>query len=272
MAEFVLFRGSRADVSRIAQLVARILSGREPDRQNVGRGFLLALGFAALSDIKDAYIQKSRGGTDEMGITWPPLSKNYLAYGRRFGRGEQARLKRKAGLGRAHRRAPGDRKGLLTGGQLRQWRRLYAQFLERFLLSEPERAAKSHAAAVAWTIMKRRGAQTKLQVFGSRQVDILRDTGVLLNSLGPGLLMGEGPSLHRSLPQGTGSEEQIFETQPGMVIVGTNVEYATSHQQGIRPFLPDEKHPVPDAWWQRWTMIANRALVVSIQYLYRTAA
>jgi hypothetical protein len=263
----VQFRGTRADVTRIAVQLAAILSGRQADTQDIAKGFLNTLGFAALTDIKDAYELKADGGTDEMGIKWDRLSKEYLAYGRRFGPGEQKKLKGSAGLGKGHRTAPGDKKGLLTTQQLKQWRQIYSQVLRRFQLSLGESEAKSRAAAIAWVVMKKRGAKTKLEVFGNRQVQILRDTGVLLNSLGPGLLSGAS----YSPPQ-----DQVFQVLPGEVIVGTNVAYAGSHQRGdtkrgipARPFLPDDKHPVPDVWWQRWVVLANKALAAGAEMLYR---
>jgi hypothetical protein len=152
---------------------------------------------------------------------------------------------------------------------LKEWRKLFAGFASRFMLSgASESEAKSHAAAVAWNIMKKRGAKTKLQVFGDRKVQILRDTGRLLNSLSPGLLSGKGPAVSYSKPSGEGGNEQIFETEPGLVIVGTNVEYAETHQK-TRPFLPDDRHAVPVAWWQRWTAIALATFVVSVEKLYR---
>lgn len=264
----VQFRGTREDIQRIANLIANILSGRAPDEQGVGKSFLLALGFAALSDIKSAYVVKADGGTDEMGIRWRPLSREYLAYGRRFGRGEQASLKRAAGLGSGHRLAPGGKKGLLTSSQLREWRKIYSSFLMRFMVSEGEAEAKSHAAAIAWTILKKRGARTKLEVFGTRKAQILRDTGVLLNSLSPGLLSGAGESASYSPPGGAGGD-QIFDTRPGEVIVGTNVIYAGPHQK-TRPFLPDERNPIPAVWWMRWVAVANMALVLSVEQLYRS--
>jgi hypothetical protein len=273
---YVQFRGTRRDVSRIVRLAAGMISGRVADQHDIGKGFLYTLGFAALTDIKDAFLTKARGGTDEMGIRWPKLSPAYLAYGRRFERGEQAQLKRGAGLGGAHRRAPGDKKGLLTAGQLKQWRFLFVTYKNRFMLSEPEKAAASHAAAVAWVIMKKRGAKTKLEVFGNREVDILRDTGAMLNSLSPGILSSSAGSVAYGKPAGDGGEEQIFNTEPGAIIVGTNVAYASSHQRGEgvpqRKFLPDEQTPVPAVWWDRWKTIVTKGLSASLDILFRQAA
>ena len=64
--------------------------------------------------------------------------------------------------------------------------------------------------------------------------------------------------------------------RPGELIVGTNVPYASTHQRGnrsrnipARTFLPGDEFPVPQVWWDRWLRIANRALVVSIEVLFR---
>lgn len=75
---------------------------------------------------------------------------------------------------------------------------------------------------------------TNVEVYGGRQVDILRDTTRLFRSLTPGV--DDRPS---------GAPDQVFETPPGSVIVGSNVPYAEAHQNGnaaknlpARPFLP----------------------------------
>ena len=273
----VRFNGTRAELVGILNQLARIMAGKEPDTLGLARGVMIAIGYAALSDIKDAFITKARGGTDEMGIKWPKLSKEYLAYGRRFGRREQSKLKKAAGLGRVHRTAPGDKKGLLTKGQLKEWRKLYSGFLRRFMLSLPESAAKSKAAAIAWNVMKKRGAKTKLEVFGNRQVEILRDTGVLFNSLSPGTISGSGPGTTYDKPTGEGGEDQRFELIPGGLIIGSNVPYFEAHQKGgkgllgfpRRQMIPDQSHPVPAVWWSRWARRANKALVSAAEYMIR---
>lgn len=266
------FHGNRADVRRLTNRLAGMLSGREPDTLGIGRGYLTAIGFGALSDIKDAFVQKSRGGTDEMGVKWPPLTREYLAYGRRFGPGEQAGLKADAGLGRANRLAPGNRKGLLTAEQLKRWKKLYATYLNRLLLSLPERQAKARAAQFAWADLKREGAKTKLDVYGSRQVEILRDTGILFNSLSPGLMTKSETSA--SYVKKT--DDQVFELQAGGVSVGTSVPYAAAHNYGHpakpklprRQFLP-EPEKIPEAWWNRWLSIAMRGFDIAAGALFR---
>lgn len=279
MATTIHFTGTRQEAKALAYRLGAILAGREADSIGIGRGLLLAMGVAALSDIKDAFVTKARGGTDEMGISWPKLSRKYLAYGRRFGRGEQSALTKAAGLNpRANRLAPGNNKGLLTADQLKRWRMIFARSLARFLLSMEAGEAKAAAAQIAWAQLKREGAQTKLNVFGSRQVEILRDTGVLLNSLSPGVLSGPpGPNQQYRGPSGPGGDQQIFDLTAGKVIVGTNVFYARAHQEGgrkmpRRQFLPENEAQIPDVWWQRWLAVGIKAVEVGAALLYRKGA
>lgn len=257
MANRVMFHGSRAAVTVLAYRLAKILAGEEPDGQGIARGFLLVMGTSALQDIKQAFITKARGGTDEMGVTWPKLSKKYLAYGRRFGPGEQSALKEAAGLGKGHRLAPGGKKGLLSQEQLKRWRQIYGHKLNRLLLSLPEKQAKARAAQIAWTVVKKEGAKTKLEVYGNRNVEILRDTGILFNSLSPGV------------------PDNVLQGLDGSVIVGTNVPYAASHQYGDkkrgiprRQIFPDNDEQVPDVWWERWLTNGLKALEIGARRLY----
>jgi hypothetical protein len=117
------------------------------------------------------------------------------------------------------------------------------------------------------------GAKTKISVFGSRKVQILRDTGVLLNSLSPGELLQGGAY---SKPSGLGGDDQIFNTISNGVIVGTNVPYAGIHNNGnaskgipARPFLPKE---APQVWKDRWSKVAEQAINIAIVLAFRGAA
>lgn len=272
----VYFRGGRTLARDIARRLVLILTGQEADSLQLARGVFTAVGFQALSDVKDDYIRKARGAVGEDGVQWPPLDPKTIAYHRRFGPGEKSNLKKAAGLGRGNRLAPGGKPGLLTTQQLKRWRGLYASMLARFLLSMSEREAKSKAAAIAWATLKREGAKTMLEVFGSRQVEILRDTGILLNSLSPGQISGSGASIVYTKPTGDGGAEQIFDLFESGVIIGTTVKYAATHQNGdkkrgipARPFLPQR---IPQAWLERWTQTANQATQIAARMLYEGAA
>jgi hypothetical protein len=188
MPEHVIYTRLRSDQMRSIAQCSRIAGG--PGGRSVrnhARGFRLRLAVAFLSKVKQAFIVKSRGGTDDAGMTWPPLTREYLAYGRRFGKGEQAALKKAAGLDRKN-----NKRGLLTAAQNKRWKAIYAQSLKWLAAQLPFGEAKAEAGAIAWAKLKSEGAKTKLDVFGSRQVEILRDTGVMFNSLSPGVLSERG--------------------------------------------------------------------------------
>lgn len=259
MAQTLVFRGSRADLQHRLRYIVRTLAGAAHDVHGLSQQFLIPVGMALLADIRDAYVIKSRGGVDAMGVKWPPLSQKYLAYGRRFGRGEQAALKRAAGLtaGRHHR-------GLLSAAQNKRWKKIYVQSLARFLLSMPEREAKGRAAQIAWATLKKEGAKTKLEVYGHRQVEILRDTGALLNSLTPGVYTGGV----YSKPTGEGGSQQIFVLGTGELTIGTNDPKAATHNDGDarrgiprRQILPDDESQVPEAWREDMLDAGRTAMV-----------
>lgn len=264
MSTKVYFRGSRQEAKNLVYRLMRVLTGQEPDTGGIARGVFLAVGFAALSSIKEDFIVKSRGGTGADGVKWKPLTKEYLAYGRRFGRGEAAGLKKAAGLGRANRLAPGTNKGLLTVAQKKRWGQIFARTLARMLLSLPPGEAKARAAQIAWTVLKREGAKTKLEVYGNRVVDINRDTGILFNSLSPGQISGEGSTSTYSKPSGDGGDQQIFETIGNGVIVGTNVAYAAA-VNAIRPIVPTE---APAAWQEEWSEVAGKAVEIAARMVF----
>lgn len=282
----VYFRGSREDAREVVRNLIDILTGKVRDSMNIAQGVFLALGFAALSDIKADFVRKSRGMTGEDGETWPPLSREYLAYQRRFGPGEKASLRKAAGVTAGMKYAPGgilkttviehtitekivQNKGLLTKPQLKRWNQIFARMAARLSLTMPPGEAKARAAQIAWATLKREGAKTLLEVYGNRQVDILRDTGVLLNSLSPGRITGGT----YSKPTADGGELQIFDTIANGVIVGTNVPYAAVHNNGSqkrgipkRQFLPKE---APTVWLQRWAAVANQALLVAARMAFQ---
>ncbi len=259
----VAFNGARNEAARIIRALLASLTGHA--RLDAARGVFIAMGIAALTEVHQDFIVKARGGAGADGTVWPRLSPKTLAYSRRFGPGEQAGLKKAAGLGRAHRLAPGGKSGLLTAAQLKQWRQIYASRLAKFAATMPLSEAKAKAAAIAWAVMKQRGAKTKLEVYGNREHEVLRDTGILANSLSVGYLSGD--SYQRPLLDG--GEQQIFQLLDNGVIVGTNVRYARAHHEGLnglprRPIVPEDGK-MPDAWQQRILDAGMRALATAIE-------
>lgn len=272
----------RDEVTALFRRLPAILSGRLPDEHDIALGFRTRIGFALLSLIIPNFDRLGRGEPGDDGTRWPPLSRAYLAYGRRFGEGERTSLTKGAGLDpKKHKYAPGkhytkdsmeakDNKGLLNAEQMKLWRTTYADRLAWYIRREPDHVAKAHAAAVAWIVVKKAGGKTKLEVFGGRKVQILVDTGYLRGSLLPGTVEERGPEAVYNPPSGKGSSDQVFDVnQSYQVIVGTNVEYAKYHHEGkgnrYRPLWPES---LPEEWWNQIIGIAISGLQ-EIKELYR---
>lgn len=218
------FHGTR---SGLIDLIHRISAGVAGDGSagiptDLVRGVHLRMATVLLSKVQQNLIVLSRGGVSEAGYAWLPLSPATIA-----ARRTTAAEKRTLGIGGRRER------GLLSPAQNKRWKAIFGSRLAKFVLQGmSEGSAKALAAKIAWAILKSEGAQTKLQVLGSRKVDIGRDTGILFRSLAPGI--------------GGGSvENQILDVStPGQFTVGTNVPYAARFH-AVRPLWPEN---LPPAW------------------------
>lgn len=219
------------------------MSGRARDTHGIASGFRARMAWTFFSLVMPAFQVKGRGGTDEAGDSWPELSAAYLAYQRPI----TGRQRPKAG-----KLAPGGKDGLLTKAQLASWRHIYARQLLRLSSSHQPTDAKSIAAAIAWSVIKKQGAKTKLADprFGGRQVgsyQILVDEGTLRRSIQPGELVGTGEVTYQKPDNG-----QIVEGRPGQVVVGSSVPYAKAHHEGVgvpqRRLWPEQ---FPASWWRQ---------------------
>lgn len=261
---FTVSYDQKPEVLELIRSLPAILVGRAPDVDDIGASFRARIGHTLLDLIVKNFDALGRGEAGVDGTIWPPLSREYLAYQRRYGPGEKANLIKGAGLNsRRNRLAPGNKKGLLTADQLKLWRRTYADRLAWYTMREPDKVARAHAAAIAWIVVKKAGARTMLEVFGGRKVQILVDTGYLRGSLTPGDLVEQGLSASYSPPTGLGSDQQVFDIKTAyQIVIGTNVKYAKYHHgdenhPGKRPLWPMS---FPDDWW-------NQALGVAISGL-----
>lgn len=254
-------RASRDDIRRIAATLPAIMSGRATDDHGIAHGFKMLNAYVFLGFVKTAFDVKGQGGTDEAGIKWAPLSKEYLAYGRRFQKGEQAKLKQAAGLGKGNNRSPGGKGGLLTAAQEKLWWQVYKRNLAWLAARELLPIAKGKAAAIAWTEVKKAGGKTKLDVYGSRQVQIGKDVGTLYNSLSPGELVQNGTTASL-LP----APNQIIEDRPGELIIGTNVPYAAAFHKR-RPLWP-EPDQIPQSWFDGIAEVAVGGLIAAVKLLH----
>lgn len=243
----LVFRGSRAElVARLRGLTAA-LSGRGPDVDGAADAVLLRGAISLLSSIQTAFIAKARGGVGSDGIKWAPLLRKTVA-ARRTSRAE---LK---SLGITGKRT----RGLLTPAQDKRWRAIFASTLAK-LRARGASGAEALAAKTAWAILKSEGAKTKLDVLGGRSVQILTDSGRLLQSLTPGT--EDAPAS----PDG-----QVREVQPGRITVGTSVEYAERQHRGdparglpARPLWPASG--LPDAWMTAVQAAMLRGLLKAVE-------
>lgn len=215
----------RAQLAAVRTALARlpqILRGGGPAADAI----MARVGLALLGRVRAAFVVKARGGTDDAGERWAPLSPRTIAYSKTRQRGRGGRTK-------AEKSRAAHPSQALNRRQQARWWEVYRRQLAAY------KGDKGHAAAVAWLVLKREGAQTLVDKYGHRQVEILRDTGLLLNSLSPGVA----------------SSERVFRVGRGEVIVGTNRRGAARHHRGVPGRLPQRRlwpppRKWPSTWWQ----------------------
>jgi hypothetical protein len=234
----LLYHGSTVQLRSLLAKLPRVCAGLEADQGGVVRSFMTRIGIALLSQVQQDFITKSRGGIGRDGIKWKPMKPASIA-ARRITAGE----KKAAGI-------KGKRtRGLLTTTQDAKWRKIFA-VRKGWLMAKGMDAgtASARAASIAWAVLKSEGALTRLAVFGNRQIEMVRDTNHLFDSLSPGV--EDRPS---------GADEQVFDVAPGRVTVGSNVPYAGRQFRMRQPWPTDGS--IPAAWWPAILGAARRGLV-----------
>lgn len=227
MAENVVyFRGSRAQLRKIIAKAVEVASGfGGGSAGDVDGKMQVRLGLTALKNIKTAFIAKAAGGTDEAGLSWPPLAKSTVAYSRRHPNAPE-RVRRASKL-----RALLAPSAMLTVPQRKRWWQLM----------------RIVGPARAWVILKAEGAKTIIGEYGNEHVLILRSTGLLFNSLSPGI-----DPTSQSVPSTPPPvEKQIF-TIGREIVIGTNREHAKAHHEGTARIPQRRLWPQPSQWPQSW--------------------
>jgi hypothetical protein len=246
MSRPIYFQGSAADAIRAVNRVVDILTGKiAAPVPAIPNGVYGAIGLQALSDIKADYVRKSGGGTGEDGVKWKPLSPVTIA---------KRRLQGNNALSKGE-----ERKRLKQRLELALYARLSASLPPADAIKEAKRQASE--------IIKAKDQKRINILLKEEKVKILRDTGVLLNSLSPGVMRGQSGY---AKPRGDGGDDQVFYFMRAGVIVGTNVPYAGVHQYGsekqnipARPFLPPPD-ATPQIWLDRWAAIGETAVAEAV--------
>lgn len=239
----VITRDQKPQLTDLIRRLPAILSGRVADSDGIAGGFRARIGWMIFSLVAPNFYNLSRGLHGADGDKWAPLSPEYLAYGR-----GPASDRHAGGL------APGGKDGFLTKDQLALWRRTFADRLAFFIMRESEASAKSHAAAIAWLVVKEAGGKTKLKEFGEGKTpgvdyQILKDYGTLIQSVQPGELYEQGPAADYQPAHG----DQVYRDEQTQVVVGTKVPYAAAHHEAKsakrRRRLWPERFPAD--WWRQ---------------------
>lgn len=232
---------SDAAIDVIISDIDKVLTGRKPDKHRIKDTFYAAFAESLFESIHDGFMEKSASRQDELGIKWKPLARSTIA-ARPLRKGEKKAL----GIGGKRKR------GLLTPREDKLWKGI---FRSRFIQLAPrigESAAKIEAGKLAWGILKKRGAQTKLDVLGNRQVPIGIVTGELEKSLRAS--KARGPSYR---PR----KNQIFRSVRGGIEMGTAVRHANFFHED-RQLWPDGA--LLELWQNRAVQAGVTAVVIRI--------
>lgn len=262
-----IFHGSSGELRELLRRVPSIFAGTAPDPIGIAQGLQLRLGVALLSKIQGDFITKGRGGTGEDGIRWQPLKRETII-GRRRSAADKKSVRISSRL--TDQLTPAERRAL-TRKIEKEVRNREALLRARFGLTDGQ--AKGLARAQAEKALRQGGKAKAIgDILGAREVDILRDTSKLFRSFSPGIEDRSPVADEIGVPQGPngeGNDQQVFETPPGRVIVGTNEK--TWHHKGnknlpARPFWPPDGR-LPLAWWSFLIGVAQRGVVRGVVLL-----
>lgn len=243
---------TRRQINDLLRNLPGVLSGRQArDPLNLRTSFWAAYSHRWWTQVSDDFVIKSAGGRGRTG-RWKPLTQKYKAYGRPVGKGDISRLK--IG-GRGQKAFARRERGLLTKAQNKKWKAIFASMLAKLAPSEGLGEAKKHAARIAWSVLKKEGAQTKLDTLGRRNLPIGIRTGEMEKAIQPGRLGGAGgyvPPRH-----------QTYELRPRSVILGVEIPYVSGFHKR-RPLWPGARSGQRTIWLAACTRAGRDAVVKRI--------
>jgi hypothetical protein len=215
------WRGTREELfNRLRQLPA-VLAGSVPDPNGAAEGLLRSVGLTLLGKIQEAYDQKSQGGTDAMGVKWPPLAAATLAL-RNKNAGPKALEKIRSDFAKL----PRERQ--------RQIKIHYARLRDLYQSGNGTgAAARKHA----------RSLLLRMQRFIS---PVLRDTDIMFNSLSPRI---DSPDrILRLVPGAVSVGSNVRQFKYHQSRRPRKLKADGTPRLPRRQILPDDVTPIPDDW------------------------
>lgn len=245
------WKGTKDQLSLVLGSLGKVAGSFEgADRHGIGTSFRIVIGFTLLANFYDAFVTKSDGGTDEMGIKWEELRPSTIA-GRRVGKK--------------------DLEDPLIKDRVRAVEKYKRKLLPEYRLTLTESQAQAAATRRANQLATKETGRTKIETLGYRQVKILQDYGFLLGSLTPGQISNTHGIAAYTKPSIEGGEDQIFEVGIGEITFGSDTMYAGFHQYGTkkmpaRPFFPPKGVEIPQLWIDDMMDAATRFWSDAIDY------
>ena len=254
MAVKVQTTKSKQYVTRIINSVPGYINGTVPDIHKVGAVFWTTLIREMYRKIHESYEIRSMGGSDELGNSFKPLTTKTISQ-RPIGKGnlrEFGLTKKQSGTNFKDRT-----RGLLTPEENRAWKRKYSVVLSQLMRRVNSGQAEKIAAGVAWNHVKSKGAETKINLLGNRNVLIMRITDAIYNSLQP----TEGSDRYYRK-----RNNQLAEIEGTKLTLGTTVSYAKYHNQ-TRPVIPNNA----DLWIEDAVNLATNAAITHVLFTVQTS-
>lgn len=238
-------RTPKRELNRFLRGLPKQLSGKKPDTTRIRNVFFAAYANKYFAQVHKAFLKKSKGGTDELGVKWKKITQQTKAQ-RSVRPGDISRL---AIGGRGSQAFKNRVRGLLTEDQDKRWRGIYFAFFKKLANRIGEVRARKRAAAIAWSILKKEGAKTKLNTLGRRNLPIGINTRQLVESLKPGT--ATGPRYHAR-------KDQIYEITADGLQLGSDVPHAAAFHRK-RPIWPGRTRRAK--WHNKATESGREAVV-----------
>lgn len=252
-----------ADVMAIAYQIPAICAGRVPQYENYAASFAATLGNAFLANVKMNFVNQSRSERGFDNTIWTPnRPRTAIRKVEKF----KGALKKNTRRSKAFNKRYQEYLALVkqTKANLRP---TFVTSKDPVIKKQQIKALDDavHAAIGDFAhVVRLEDDFRDVQRF--QLTAILRDTDRMFNSLSAGI--EDQPY------NGKDADMQIFIPQPGMIIVGTNVEYAATHQHGdasrgipARPFFPQENQ-IPQYWLDDMYDAARHSIAIFIRSVW----